>query len=221
VIKVLVVDRSHLIGSVMTSVLKEEPDMQVVGSATSVDEAFRLVHSSNCDVVLVSTNLPDGGALDLAKELQTDSETKVVIIGVPEQQEIILQYVEAGAEGYVLRKDSEDDLLEKIRAVHAGEALISPEIAALLISRVAELVDARPSVESEMDRFAELTPREQEVLDLIGKDLSNQQIAERLVIEVGTVKNHVHSILSKLDVRSRRDAAIYWDVIRNVNEVSE
>jgi DNA-binding NarL/FixJ family response regulator len=215
-IDVIIVDRSRLICSVMSAVLKEENDMQIVGSATSVDDVLDLIRLRNCDVVLLSTNLPDGSALELAKTLQGEFSTKVVIIGVPERQDLILQYIEAGAAGYVLREDSEEDMINKIRAVHAGEALVSPEIAAALMSRIAELVEVRPSLESDTDRLAELTPREQEVLDLIGKDLSNRQIAQRLVIEVGTVKNHVHSILRKLDVRSRRDAASYWDVIQDV-----
>jgi DNA-binding NarL/FixJ family response regulator len=215
-IDVIIVDRSRLICSVMSAVLKEENDMQIVGSATSVDDVLDLIRLRNCDVVLLSTNLPDGSALELAKTLQGEFSTKVVIIGVPERQDLILQYIEAGAAGYVLREDSEEDMINKIRAVHAGEALVSPEIAAALMSRIAELVEVRPSLESDTDRLAELTPREQEVLDLIGKDLSNRQIAQRLVIEVGTVKNHVHSILRKLDVRSRRDAALYWDVIQDV-----
>jgi DNA-binding NarL/FixJ family response regulator len=218
-IDVLVVDRSRLIGSVMATVLKDESDMQVIGSTTSVDEALDILRSRACDVVLVSTNLPGGAALELARALQSDSSPRVVVIGVVEKEDLILQYVEAGVAGYVLRDDSEEDLVNEIRAVHAGEALVSPEIAAALMMRIAELANMRPSLESEVDRFSELTPREQEVLDLIGEDLSNQEIAERLVIEVGTVKNHVHSILRKLDVRSRRDAAIYWDVIQDTTDL--
>jgi DNA-binding NarL/FixJ family response regulator len=219
-IDVLVVNRSRLIGSVMAAVLKDEPDMQVIGSATSVDEALEMLRSQACDIVLVSTNLPGGAALELTRVLQSDSAPRVVVIGVIEREDVILQYVEAGAAGYVLRDDSEEDLVEKIRAVHTGEALVSPEIAAALMTRIAELADMRPPLESEVDRFSELTPREQEVLDLIGEDLSNQEIAERLVIEVGTVKNHVHNILRKLDVRSRRDAALYWDGIQDITDLS-
>ena len=218
-IDVLVVDRSRLIGSIMAAVLKDEPDMQVVGSTTSVDEAVDMLRSRPCDVVLVSTNLPGGAALELTRILQSDSSPRVVVIGVLEREDVILQYVEAGAAGYVLRDDSEEDLVNKVRAVHTGEALVSPEIAAALMTRIAELADMRPPLESEVDRFSELTPREQEVLDLIGEDLSNQEIAERLVIEVGTVKNHVHNILRKLDVRSRRDAATYWDVIQDITDL--
>jgi DNA-binding NarL/FixJ family response regulator len=217
-IDVLVVDQSRLIGSIMAAVLKDESDMQVIGSTASVDEALDILRSQACDVVLVSTNLPGGAALELIRALQSDSSPKVVVIGVVETEEVILQYVEAGAAGYVLRDDSEEDLVNKIRAVHTGEALVSPEIAAALMARIAELADMHPPLESEMDRFSELTPREQEVLDLIGEDLSNQEIAERLVIEVGTVKNHVHNILRKLDVCSRRDAALYWDVIQDITD---
>lgn len=217
-IDVLVVDQSRLIGSITATVLKDESDMRVIGSTASLDEALTILRSWPCDVVLVSTNLPGGAALELIRALPSDSSPRVVVIGVVEDEEAILRYVEAGAAGYVLRDDSEEDLVNKIRAVHAGEALVSPEMAAALMTRISELADMRPPLEAEMDRFSELTPREQEVLDLIGEDLSNQEIAERLVIEVGTVKNHVHNILRKLDVCSRRDAALYWDVIQDITD---
>jgi two-component system nitrate/nitrite response regulator NarL len=85
-----------------------------------------------------------------------------------------------------------------------------------MISRIAELAQPYSTIEPGMDEVTELTPREREVLDLIGAGLSNQEIAVRLVIEVGTVKNHVHNILRKLDVSSRQDAAVYWGAIQGI-----
>lgn len=100
-----------------------------------------------------------------------------------------------------------------MRAVQSGEALVSPNIAAALMSRVSELAQLFADVESGLNEAADLTPRECEILGLIGQGLTNQEIADRLVIEVGTVKNHVHSILQKLEVGNRRDAAAYLAVI--------
>ncbi|MEJ2559624.1 MAG: response regulator transcription factor [Anaerolineae bacterium] len=128
---------------------------------------------------------------------------------------MILRYIEAGAAGYVLREDAVDDLLKNIRAVHSGEALASPEMTAALLAHIAELSELRPPNEYDSQEFADITPRESEVLDLIAEGLSNQEIANRLVIELGTVKNHVHSILQKLDVGSRQDAAMYWDSVQD------
>ncbi len=107
--------------------------------------------------------------------------------------------------------------MHHIRAAHAGKARVSPDIAAALMSRVAELAQlvSQASISPEA---GELTPREMEVLKLIGQGLTNQEIAEHLVIELGTVKNHVHNILNKLGVSSRRDAVGYLVVAREQQE---
>lgn len=217
-IGVLLVNRSKLICSVMAAALGSEPDIQVVGSATSIGQALDLAHAGNCDVILVRNNLPNDGALELVQAITGDElPVKVLIIGVAEREEIILRFIEAGAAGYVLSSESATELVEKIHAAHRGEALVSPEIAGALISRITELTEVRPIPEYRyrLDQIAELTPREQEVLDLIGEGLSNQEIADRLVIEVGTVKNHVHSILQKLDASDRNDAATHWHAIQD------
>jgi DNA-binding NarL/FixJ family response regulator len=218
VIGVLLVNRSRLICSVMTAALEGEPDIQVIGSATSVDEALELARSENCDVVLVRNNLPNEGALKLAEALRDNvSSVKVLITGVAEQEEVILRFLEAGAVGYILSTETMTDLVKNIQAACRGEALVSPGMAGSLISRITELKQVRPIPEYRyrLDQVADLTPREQEVLELIGEGLSNQEIAVRLVIEVGTVKNHVHSILQKLDVSDRDDAAAHWHAIQD------
>lgn len=206
-IRVLVVNEQHLMASLIASVLSDEPDIEVVGRATSGEAA--LEQAAQADVLLVSTRLPEGGALGLVRSLAQDHpDSAVLVMGVAESEWEILQYVEAGASGYVLKDDTVEELLRHIRAADAGKARISPEIAAALMTRVTELSQLFNQASVSTD-LTELTPRELEVLELIGQDLTNHEIAERLVIEVGTVKNHVHSILDKLNVSSRRDAASY------------
>jgi DNA-binding NarL/FixJ family response regulator len=217
-IDLLLVNRSRLICSVMAAALEGETDIQVVGSATSVDEALSLVRSENCDVLLLRNNLPNEGALELTQALnEYDLAVKVLVIGMAEQEELILHFIEAGAAGYVLSTESVTDLVRNIRAAARGEALVSPEIAGALMSRITELTAVRsvPEYRYRLDRVADLTPREQDVLDLVGEGLSNQEIADRLVIEVGTVKNHVHSILQKLDAGDRDEAADHWHAIQD------
>lgn len=124
-----------------------------------------------------------------------------------------------GASGYVLKDDSVEELLSHIRAVYNGEALNSPEIALALISRVNELSQMFSGAGS-VTEPAGLTSREREVLQLIGRNLSNQEIADQLFIQVGTVKNHIHSILDKLNVSSRHDAAAYWAIIADGEQTS-
>lgn len=211
-VNVLVVNKSRLICSVTAAALREKSDIQIEGAATSVEEALDLLRRRDCDVILVSTNLPNDGALELAK--MVDNSAKVLVIGVAETKEVILRYAEAGVAGYVLREDSIADLLKNIRAAHRGQALISADVASALMARIAQLSELTPNLGAGAEEHSELTPREQEVLNLIGGGLSNREIADRLVIEVGTVKNHVHSILRKLDVDSRHEAASYWDAIQ-------
>ena len=139
---------------------------------------------------------------------------KVIVTGLSDSEAAILQYIEAGVSGYVLRDDSVETMLTTIRAVHAGEAVISPSVAAALMARLAELAELAKaaggnSPVTTSDALPDLTPREREVLSLIALGLSNSEIAERLTLELGTVKNHVHHILEKLNVSSRQDAVAY------------
>lgn len=203
-IHILIFDEVPLIANVLASMFKEEPDLKVIGCATHLEEASSLL--KKCDLALVSTTMPDNTTLKLIQSLvKAESSIKVVALGLPDSEETILQYIEAGIAGYVLRDDSAEELLEKIRAIHKGEALISSQIAAALMQRLAELKEICDDDETDPEALKVLTPRESEVLDLLQQNMSNQEIADRLVIELGTVKNHVHSILKKLNLSSRRD----------------
>jgi len=122
--------------------------------------------------------------------------------------------VEAGATGYVLKDDSLDEMIENVRAAVDDKVFVSPTIAAAMVERLSDLAQMFSNVENSVTDDAGLTPRELEVLELIGEGLTNQQISEQLVIEVGTVKNHVHSILEKLNVGSRGEAAAYLAFIK-------
>jgi two-component system nitrate/nitrite response regulator NarL len=211
-IRVLLVNQILLISNVMAAVLEDEPDIEVIGCAASIDRAMDL--APNSDVVLVSTDLASNGALKVTRAIaEAEPSAKVLVVGLAESEKEILRYVQAGAAGYVLKDDSAEDLIERIRSAYSEKALISPRIAAALMSRIAELANMAAEVKVTTDGSNELTPREREILELIGEGLTNQQIAERLVIEVGTVKNHVHSILQKLDASNRHDAAAFLAVL--------
>ncbi len=212
-IRVLLVSEMGLVSNLIASILEDESDIEVVGQAACVEDALKGM--SRADVVLVSTRLPDNGALTLTEmAVEQGASAKVVVVGLRESEAEILRYVEAGADGYVLRDNSVESLLESVRAAAAERALVSPDIAYALMSRLRELTHLFSRVEAGLDGPVDLTPREQEVLDLVGEGLTNREIADRLYIEVGTVKNHIHSILSKLDVSSRDDAAAYLALIK-------
>lgn len=212
-IRILLVNQIPLLCHVIAAVLEDEPDMEVIGCASAVGEA--LEQASASDVILVNIGMSDGTALRLIRTLADSGvPAKVLAMGLTESREQVLRYVQAGAAGYVLKDDSVEGLLQRIRGAYVGGVPVSPRIAAALMSRVAEYAQLLDQVESGVGLAAELTAREQEILELVGQGLTNQQIAERLVIEVGTVKNHVHSILQKLDASSRHEAAATWAVVK-------
>jgi DNA-binding NarL/FixJ family response regulator len=204
-IRVLIVEEVRAICEVIATVLRTEPDIEVAGCATNIDEA--LAHLEACDVVLVNTTLHNEASARLIRTMRKMApKVKIVVMGLVRSQNAILQCIEAGVSGYVLRDSSLEELLKNIRAAYNNEALVSPPIAAALMSYVAELVGFDPANEHELCAPQRLTRREREVLSLVQQGLTNQEIAEALVIELGTVKNHVHNILRKLNVSSRRDA---------------
>jgi two-component system NarL family response regulator len=214
-IHILLVNEIRLMCNVLAAALEDEADIKVVGCATSVGEALEILGREDVDVVLASTRLPDRGALRLTETItEAQPSTDVLVLGVTEKKESVLQYVEAGAVGYILKDDSVEDMVAAIYAVQQGKALVSPKIASALMERVTELAQMFADLETGVVESAGLTPRELEVLELLGQNLTNQEIAERLVIEVGTVKNHVHSILNKLNVNTRSEAATYLALIK-------
>jgi len=214
-INILLVNEIQLMGNVFAAALEDEPDIRVVGRVTNIDDALKMVQEIEVDVALVSTRLPEQGALKLTSAItELAPDTKVLALGLTEEKKRVLRYVEAGAAGYILKDDSLDDLIENVRAAVDDRVLVSPEIAAAMVERLSDLAQMFSDVENSVTDDAGLTPRELEVLDLIGKGLTNQQISERLVIETGTVKNHVHNILDKLNVSSRGEAAAYLAFIK-------
>jgi two-component system NarL family response regulator len=197
-------------------VLADEADLQVVGCVTNPHEALQRVREQEIDLVLVSVGLPERSALRLTRQIADQaSAVKVLALGLLEEdKEDTLRYIEAGAAGYILKDSSLDDFIQAIRLAQRGEARVSTELAGALMERLSNLARIAPAVEARLDGNARLTSREFEVLQFIGQGLTNQEIAARLVVEVGTVKNHVHNILEKLNVSSRDEAASYLAFIK-------
>ena len=209
-IRILIIDSVSLICEVMAAALEDEDNIEIASLATTAAEAETALSNAEIDLALISTNLPDGGSLELTGNIRRDfPDAKVVVLGMADTEVVIMTYIEAGASGYVLKDASIDRLLLNIRAAYNGEALVSPQVAAALMERVAMLTQQLTEVGVDPGGYEELTLREKEVLDLIALGYSNQKIADALTVEIGTVKNHVHSILDKLNVNSRKDAATY------------
>jgi two-component system NarL family response regulator len=215
-IKVLLVIEVRLIGNIFASVLEDEADIKIAGCVTTLKDALEFIQTREVDIALVSAGLPDQGALELTRAIiDRDLSTRVLALGLSEENKSeALRYIEAGACGYILKDSSVRELIEAIRLAQKGEAQISSRIAGAMMERLFYLARMFSAVENKMDGDVRLTSRELEVLQFIGEGLTNQEIAARLVVEVGTVKNHVHSILEKLNVSNREEAASYLAFIK-------
>jgi two-component system NarL family response regulator len=216
-IKVLLVIEVPLIGNIFASVLEDEADMEVAGCVTLLEEALTFLEKQEVHVALISVGLPAQGALTLTRAIvERMPSTKVLILGLSEEEKNhTLRYIEAGAAGYILKDSSLKEFVDIIRLAQNGEAQVSTKMAGAMMKRLFRLARMFSAVENKIDGDVHLTSRELEVLQFIGKGLTNQEIAARLVVEVGTVKNHVHNILEKLNVSSRDEAASYLAFINN------
>jgi DNA-binding NarL/FixJ family response regulator len=215
-IKVLLVIEVRLIGNIFASVLEEEADLEVLGCIPTLEDALTFLQTHEVNIVLTSAGLPDQGALRLTHAVRDRGlSTKVLVLGLSEENKSeALRYIETGACGLILKDSSVSEMLETIRLAQKGEAQISVRIAGAMMERLFYFARMFSSVENRIDGDIRLTSRELEVLQFIAEDLTNQEIADRLVVEVGTVKNHVHSILEKLDVNNREEAASYLAFIK-------
>jgi len=212
-IRILIVDETHLLADLKAVALRNEPGIEVVGSVCTVDEALNLYQQVACDIILASVTLPQKGALELTRAARkNDATTKVLLTGMVDSKAVILGYLEHGVAGYVLMEDSWAELVEKIRAAGRNECLVSSHVAAAMVARLCELKQNISQLGSyEVDAatlYASLTEREGEILNLIEQGYTNLQIGAALCIELGTVKNHVHNLLDKLGVPTRSQAAL-------------
>jgi DNA-binding NarL/FixJ family response regulator len=202
VIRIAVVAEVRLYREGLADMLRGEPGIDVVATASGADDAVRALRDLEPAVVLIDMAIPDNVWLIRALVAAAPG-TRVVALAVPEIEREVLACAEAGVAGYVTRDGSIEDVVAAVESAARGELLCSPRMAATLFQRVATLA----LEQSPADIESRLTTRELEILNLIDQGLSNKEIARRLTIELSTVKNHVHHILDKLNVSRRSEAA--------------
>ncbi|MEJ2304433.1 MAG: response regulator transcription factor [Anaerolineales bacterium] len=202
--KILIVDDHVLFREGLVSLLVNQPDLTVVGEAGSVGEAITKTCDLKPDLVLIDLHLPDADGLEAIKIiLSKRPETKVVVLTIYESEDLFISAIRNGAVGYLNKKMPLAKLLLSLRALNRGEAALSRTMASRLLTEFQRMGKTSQSDKSDLDI---LTPREMEVLELLGSNATNQEIADRLVIAENTVKVHVHNILEKLNFQNRYQA---------------
>jgi DNA-binding NarL/FixJ family response regulator len=214
-IRVLLVDDQDLFREGLHTLLSVQPEIDVVGEASNGEEALALAVRFQPDVVLMDVQMPVLDGVAATRQLRRKlPDCHVIMLTTFDDDEYVFEGLRAGAVGYLLKDTSSENLLNAIRAAARGESFLQPSVAAKVVSEFARLSDpasASPTADEEP-----LTARERDILRLMVEGLSNREIADELVITEGTVKNHVTSILSKLGVQSRTQAALKARQLRRI-----
>lgn len=196
-IRVLIVDDHELVAESLERLLADQSDIEVVGIAGTGAEALEMAAELRPDVVLMDFKLPDADGTDVARQVkERRPEAKVVMVTGYAEDAILIRAIEAGCSGFVTKQQASATVVSAVRAASVGESLIEPTLLARLLPRLRQ-TDRRT---------VDLTTRETEILKLVAEGLTNQAIAERLVISTNTVRNHVQNILTKLGVHSKLEA---------------
>lgn len=198
-IRIVIASDSRLYREGLATALSRVPSIAVVALVQDRHSCLDVVDRKDVEVVLLDIAMAE--SRQTSRELAHRREVWTVALGVEETEDEIIAYAEAGISGYITRSASLDDLVAATQRAARGEATCSPRIAATLLERIAFLASER-----RLRPIGKLTTREREIVTLLDDGLSNKEIAQRLCIEVATVKNHVHNILGKLDLKRRGQA---------------
>ena len=192
-IRILIIDDHPVVRAGLESMLSGQPDMDVVASVSSGLEALALLETHTADVILMDLRMSGMSGLDTIRAVNLRPDPpRILVLTSFDAEEYIYQSVGAGAQGYILKDASQDRLLEAIHLVHAKKRYFPADIAARLIERMAR---------------SNLTPREHQVLQLVAKGLTNKEIGRALGISDNTARNHVNSVIEKLEASGRTEAA--------------
>lgn len=204
-IRIVIVDDHALIREGLKKLLELDPKFEIVGLADNGNKALEIVEKKNPDVVLLDINMPELNGIECLKKLkQQFSDVKVIMLTIHDDSEYLIETVNIGAEGYVLKDADVSQLSNAIQKVHNGEIYIHPSLSGVLVKEYKRKEDTYNDL-----RNRRLTKRELEVLKLIAQGINNRDISGQLFISEKTVKNHISSIFKKLGVNDRTQAALY------------
>lgn len=202
-ITVYLLDDHEVVRRGIKELLETEPDIKVVGESGLAQEAARRIPAIRPDVAILDGRLPDGSGIDVCREVRSkDPGIAALILTSYDDDDALFAAIMAGAAGYVLKQVRGQDLIDMVRRVAAGQSTLDPNVTAQVLERVR----TGPPINKELDS---LTQQELRILDLIGEGMTNRQIATKMFLAEKTVKNYVSSLLAKLGLSSRTQAAIY------------
>jgi two-component system nitrate/nitrite response regulator NarL len=208
-IRILLVDDQPLFRRALATLIAEQPDLEIAGEAENGLRAIEMAHELRPDLVVMDVEMPVMTGVEATRRIREElPAVKVVILTVSDADDHLFDAIKFGAHGYLLKDLRPEQLYELIRAVMRNETALSPAIAGRLLREFRERSDRRTVVTVESDEPA-LTHREIQILQLVADGLSNKEIGVRLSITEGTVKNHVHNALEKLQLENRIQAAAY------------
>lgn len=201
-IRLFLLDDHEIVRRGLRDLFESEDDLEVVGDCGSAAEAIRITPAVRPDVAILDARLPDGSGIDVCRAIRSKNpEIKAIILTSYDDDEALFAAIMAGASGYVLKQVRSADLVDTVRRVAAGQSLLDPAVTARVLERLR-------APEPEADELAALTEREREILTLIAEGLTNRQIGARLYLAEKTVKNYVSSLLAKLGLERRTQAAV-------------
>jgi len=208
-IRVLIVDDHALFRRGLEMVLAEEPDIELVGEASDGAEAVAKAGEALPDVVLMDIRMPKSSGIEACRAMkEVAPSAKIVMLTISDEEEDLFEAIRAGASGYLLKDIPYDEVADVVRAVHGGQSLINPSMAAKLLTEFAALAKRDGEERAQEVPAPKLTDREMEVLRLVARGMNNRDIAKELFISENTVKNHVRNILEKLQIHSRMEAVM-------------
>jgi DNA-binding NarL/FixJ family response regulator len=208
-IRALIVDDHALFRRGLEMVLAAEDDIELVGEASDGTEAVQKAGESLPDVVLMDIRMPKSSGIEACRAMkEVAPSSKIVMLTISDEEEDLFEAIRAGASGYLLKDIPLDEVADVVRAVHGGQSLINPSMAAKLLTEFAALNKRDQEERVEQVPPPKLTDREMQVLKLVAKGMNNRDIAKELFISENTVKNHVRNILEKLQIHSRMEAVM-------------
>ncbi|MFI7012506.1 response regulator [Streptomyces sp. NPDC050145] len=204
--RVFLVDDHEVVRRGLRDLIDDEPDLHVVGEASTAGQALARGPALAPDVAVLDVRLPDGDGIGVCRELRSRMPGLACLMLTSfDDEDALLDAIMAGAAGYVLKQIKGSDLVSAVRTVATGQSMLDPATTARLMHSLRDTDAAKPPAD---DRLAALSDRERSVLDLIGEGLTNRQIAQRLYLSEKTVKNHISRLLGKLSVERRVQAAV-------------